>query len=221
MRTLQFVIASLVVLLLARPTLAQQQSPPLGASAELRNASSQVVATAELREQVDQVVITLIFPNNAPLTGTHAFHIHEQARCDPPDFGSSGGIFNPFGKEHGLLNQAGPMAGDLPDLTLGTTGLVRYNVAAPLVTLRPGPASLLGQRGTSLVIDAGPDDNRTQPDGNSGAHIACGVVLGPGQAPVASSSAGVSPPVIGAGGLLLIIIGLAMRPFFAAGVPDG
>ena len=134
---------------------AQAQQPPLTASADLRDASGNQVATASLLQAADQVQITFSFPNTGALSGTHAVHIHEHGSCSGTGFADAGGIFNPFGKQHGLLNPAGPMAGDLPDLTLGTTGLARYNLAAPLVTLRPGPASLLNPNGTALVIDSG------------------------------------------------------------------
>ena len=68
------------------------------------------------------------------------------------------------------------MAGDVPSLTIGPTGLAIYNTAAPLVKLSPGPESLLRQGGTSLVIFDGPDDDQSQPEGNPGARIACGVI---------------------------------------------
>jgi hypothetical protein len=105
------------------------------------------------------------------------------------------------------------MVGDLPDLLLGPTGLVHYSLAAPLATLRPGPASLLGPGGTSLVLDAGSDDNKTQPLGNSGPYIACGVVLAPGQAdPFAGNvAAPISPVVIGIIGLVVIVVGVGLR----------
>jgi len=142
-------------------------------------------------------------------------HIHERGSCTGAGFADAGGIFNPFGKEHGLLNPAGPMAGDLPDLTLGTTGLARYNIAAPLATLRPGPASLLNPSGTALIIDSGSDDNKTQPLGNSGAPLACGVILPGSQAAAivtpSSANALLSPFVVGLGGLILIFVGLAVR----------
>jgi hypothetical protein len=105
------------------------------------------------------------------------------------------------------------MVGDLPDLVLGSTGLVHYSVTAPQATLRPGPASLLGPGGTALVIDAGPDDNKTQPRGNSGAFIACGVILAPGQAdPFAGNAASPTSPVfVGIAGLALLAVGIGLR----------
>src|SRR4051794_20144289 len=191
---------------------AGQTPPPLTASADVRDASGRQVAVADLRESQNQVLITLTFPAQAPLTGTHAIHIHERASCTGPDFNDAGGIFNPLGRQHGMRNPDGPMVGDLPDLTLGPQGLGRYSIAAPLATLSPGRASLLGQGGTTLVIDAGQDDNTSQPSGNSGAHIACGVILGAGQsAPQAQGGSFFSPVLLGAVGLLVLIAGIALR----------
>ncbi len=186
--------------------------PRTGATADLRDRGGKSIATAEFSEEPDQVLVTLTFPRQSPLTGTHAIHIHAGNRCTPPDFSDTGAIFNPYGKQHGLRNQNGPMAGDLPDIVLGDTGLVRYTVAAPLATLKPGPASLLGSNGTSIAIDTGQDDNTSQPAGNSGSIIACGVIYGPGQAPaVSTTSVDFSPFVVGGIGLALILGGLALR----------
>jgi hypothetical protein len=103
-------------------------------------------------------------------------------RCEPPDFSSAGGIFNPYGKKHGLLATGGPMAGDLPNLALP---LQRYNAPALGATLGTGQASLFGGRGTSLVIFANEDDGLTDPDGNAGPRVACGVITASGQLPSA------------------------------------
>jgi superoxide dismutase, Cu-Zn family len=155
---------------------AHAQAPP-AASAQLRDASGQLVATATFNAGGGYILITLAFPQRN-LTGTHALHIHDGVRCQPPDFASAGGIFNPLRREHGLLNPDGPMAGDLPNIVLGERGLASYNLSTPLVTLEPGPTSLLRPEGTSLVIGAGVDDDASQPDGNSGARLACGPIVG-------------------------------------------
>ena len=194
---------------------AQSQQAPLTASADMRDASGKQVATVSLIQASDQVQITFSFPNTGALAGTHAVHIHEHGSCGGTGFADAGGIFNPFGKQHGLLNPQGPMAGDLPDLTLGETGLARYNIAAPLATLRPGPASLLNPNGTALIIDSGSDDNKSQPLGNSGTPLACGVILPGNQAAAivtpGATNAVFSPFLIGLIGLILIFVGLAVR----------
>jgi superoxide dismutase, Cu-Zn family len=205
------------VAVLAAPLIAWAQAPTT-ASARLVDRNGRTLATADLREQPDQVLIALSFASPSALTGDHAIHIHERGQCTAPDFADAGAIFNPQGKEHGLLNPAGPMVGDLPDLVLGADGVAHYNLAAPLATLRPGPNSLLGPGGTSLVITEAADDNQSQPSGNSGARIACGVITAAGQAPADSSvRAGTSSSdlsgsiAIGALGVLLIAGGVLLR----------
>lgn len=168
---------------LALPVAAQQQANrTAGAVAEIRDVGGKTIATAELKEDQGKVQVALVLPSPSPLTGKHAIHIMEVGRCDPPDFGSAGAIFNPFGKNHGILAAGGAMVGDLPNLTMP---LQRYNAPALGASIAPGPGSLLGSRGTALVIYANLDDEQTDPDGNSGARIACGVITAAGQATTA------------------------------------
>jgi superoxide dismutase, Cu-Zn family len=108
--------------------------------------------------------------------GLHGIHIHDKGICIGPSFTSAGKHYNPLGKEHGLLNPKGPHAGDLPNLEVGADGKGYMNVTTRLVTLSPGPTTLFTANGTSLVIHADPDDLITDPAGNSGARIACGVI---------------------------------------------
>lgn len=108
--------------------------------------------------------------------GLHGIHIHETGNCTGPSFTSAGGHYNPLGKEHGLNNPKGPHAGDLPNLNVGEDGTGHMNVTTDRVTLSPGPTTLFTANGTSLVIHAGPDDQMTNPAGNSGARIACGII---------------------------------------------
>ena len=110
--------------------------------------------------------------------GTHAFHIHAVGRCDPPDFKSAGPHFNPFGKKHGAKNPQGAHAGDLSNIVVGASGTIQVEVLAKGVTLSgTGENSLFHEGGTSLVIHADPDDGVTDPAGNAGARIACGVIV--------------------------------------------
>lgn len=109
--------------------------------------------------------------------GIHALHIHDTGKCDPPDFKTAGGHFNPFGKEHGFLNPKGPHAGDLPNITIDKNGTVDTTMTTQLVTLKKGePNSLLGEHGTSVVIHDMADDYISNPAGCSGARIACGII---------------------------------------------
>lgn len=199
---------------------AQPQPPSAGASAQVYDPSGRLIATATLREATDQVLINLSFPDRTALTGTHGIQIHDVGRCDSPNFSSAGAILNPFGKQHGLLNPAGPMAGDLPSLVIGPAGVGAYNTAAPLVKLNTGPAAVLKPGGTSLVIFERIDDDLTQPEGNAGARIACGVIVSSTSAPPPTSSASASASsgsglpsalVIGGLGAVLIGAGLMLR----------
>jgi superoxide dismutase, Cu-Zn family len=108
--------------------------------------------------------------------GVHGIHIHAIGKCEGPDFMSSGPHFNPFDKQHGTENPNGPHAGDLPNFEAGPDGHAKFSVVTALVSLGDGPDSLFHPGGTSIIIDENPDDQKTDPDGNSGARVACGVI---------------------------------------------
>lgn len=108
--------------------------------------------------------------------GPHGVHIHENGNCEPPDFASAGAHYNPSGKQHGEGNPNGPHAGDIANLNVKANGMVDVAFIAQHVTLLEAPNSLLKAGGTSLVIHANPDDFKTDPSGNSGERIACGVI---------------------------------------------
>jgi Cu-Zn family superoxide dismutase len=108
--------------------------------------------------------------------GIHGVHLHEKGDCTRPTFASAGEHYNPQGQHHGLNNPAGPHAGDLPNLVVGKDGQGQMSVTTDRVTLSPGPTTLFTSNGTSLVIHAGTDDQMSDPSGNSGGRIACGVI---------------------------------------------
>lgn len=108
--------------------------------------------------------------------GRHGMHIHENGTCTGPDFQSAGGHFNPDGKQHGTANPEGPHAGDLPNLVVEDDGSADTTLSVPASLLAEGPASMLGTQRRSLVIHADPDDEQTDPSGNSGARVVCGVI---------------------------------------------
>jgi Cu-Zn family superoxide dismutase len=151
--------------------------PPVAytASAELRDPSGQVVGTATFSQVGNDVRVVLTVRGLRP--GTSAVHIHEVGRCDPPGFTSAGGHFNPQQRQHGLLNPDGPHAGDLPNLTVDTDGTGRLETTSERFSLDAAPTSLLDADGSALVIHGAPDDFKTDPTGNSGARIACGVIV--------------------------------------------
>jgi len=108
--------------------------------------------------------------------GVHGIHVHAVGKCDPPEFKAAGPHFNPAGRKHGLESPAGAHAGDLPNLTVGPDGKGTGVATAKGATLGTGPDGLFHEGGTALVIHAAADDMKTDPAGNSGARIACGVV---------------------------------------------
>ena len=140
----------------------------------LRNAEGQEVGKATLSSTKGGVKVHVEVANLAP--GKHGIHLHAAGKCEAPDFKSAGGHFNPAEKHHGLHNPAGAHAGDLPNLVVGKDGKAKATFTAKGATLGEGKGSLLGPDGSALVIHADPDDEKTDPAGNSGARIACGVI---------------------------------------------
>ena len=148
--------------------------PAAPARANLKDAAGATVATAELTQTEKGVRLEL--RATALPAGPHGFHVHAVGQCAAPDFKSAGGHFNPGAKEHGMENPKGHHAGDLPNLVAGTDGKGSAEALLPDATLGEGKGSLFQEGGTALVIHAGPDDLKSDPAGNSGARIACGVV---------------------------------------------
>jgi len=112
--------------------------------------------------------------------GQHAIHIHQHPLCEPP-YATSGPHLNPSGKMHGTKNPEGPHDGDIPlNLKVGSDGTDKSSFTVKSISLDPAaPNSVFANGGTSIMIHAGPDDMETDPGGNSGARIACGVITLP------------------------------------------
>jgi Cu-Zn family superoxide dismutase len=150
------------------------ETEPLSAEASLKDKDGKDVGRATIIETSDGVRIAVTGYRLPP--GAHGLHIHAVGRCDPPQFTSAGAHFNPGSKQHGTQNPAGPHAGDLPNLQVAASGEGGIDATTKLVTLGPGPSSLLGPAGTSLVVHAAADDYKTDPSGNTGDRIACGAI---------------------------------------------
>jgi Cu-Zn family superoxide dismutase len=144
------------------------------ARAEIKNAAGTSIGSATFRASQAGVVITVNVQALPP--GLHAVHLHAVGKCEGPAFTSAGPHVNPLNKHHGLQNPAGPHAGDLPDMYVQQNGVGHYEVLADSVTLDAAATSLFDADGTALIIHATADDNLTDPAGNAGERIACGVL---------------------------------------------
>jgi superoxide dismutase, Cu-Zn family len=105
--------------------------------------------------------------------GLHGFHIHESGDCSSPDAMSAKGHFNPTGMPHGNPMTGEHHAGDMPALSADAKGKAKLDTTVSGITVAPGPTSIVGR---GLIVHADPDDYKTQPTGNSGARVACGVI---------------------------------------------
>jgi Cu-Zn family superoxide dismutase len=144
------------------------------AYAELKDRDGKSVGIATFREVADGVVIDVDAKGLTP--GLHAVHVHTVGKCEGPAFTSAGGHFNPAQKKHGLKSPEGPHAGDMPNMYVAKDGVGRFEVLADNITLKSGDRSVFDADGSALVIHAGADDNMTDPTGNSGDRVACGVI---------------------------------------------
>jgi Cu-Zn family superoxide dismutase len=160
--------ASTILICMALPAAAQT------ATAALKNANGGDVGTAEMTQTPAGVLIKLSVKGLPP--GDHAFHVHAVGKCEPP-FESAGPHFNPANKKHGLMATDGPHAGDMPNLHIPAGGELVVEVLNNSVTLEKGkPNSVFDTDGSTLIIHAGVDDYKTDPAGNAGGRISCGVI---------------------------------------------
>ncbi len=146
-----------------------------GASAELRNAAGATLARAEAVAAGDGTRVTVNAVGLRP--GTYAVHVHTTGRCDAPAFESAGAHWNPTTRQHGAQNPRGPHQGDLPNLTVGANGSGAIAFTIPGAQLRGGNGAMLDADGAAVVVHANADDYRTDPSGNSGGRIGCGILF--------------------------------------------
>lgn len=174
------------------------------AGGTLVDGSGNPIGSVSLTQTANGVAVTVNVTNATALKpGDHGIHFHAVGKCDGPDFVSAGGHFNPTNKQHGFDNPNGPHAGDLPNFTVGpdtaSGGGYTFTAMTNRITLPPGPTSIFDADGTALVIHMGMDDGKTEPAGNSGARVACAMLM-PMAASAPATALPSAPPQTGGGG---------------------
>ncbi len=159
---------------LAGPALSQETGDANSATARatLLNVDGDAVGTAEFIPTHVGVLIRADVEGMPP--GAHGFHIHETGECSPP-FDSAGGHYSTTEADHGFFVETGPHVGDMPNIHVPENGALTVEVMNPFIRLEPG--DIFDEDGSALMIHSGPDDYMSQPSGDAGDRIACGVIL--------------------------------------------
>ena len=161
------------------PDIPYVNPPPPAAVVTLTDGSGRTAGQGVLVQQGGGVRMLLDVAGLPP--GSKAVHFHEVGQCAGPSFNSAGRHFNPTQAEHGTTNPRGPHAGDLPGIDVDATGRGHLEVTVNRVSVKKGSGSLLDKDGSAIVVHERADDGRTDPDGGSGARIACGVLIPAGR----------------------------------------
>ena len=166
-------LSAATTLALILPAMAQD---PASAMANFMSADGTEIGSVTLAQGDGAVTVSGELAGITP--GEHGLHFHQTGDCDGVSgFESAGGHFNPTDHQHGLENPEGPHAGDLPNVTAAEDGTVAVDLTTDLISLTEGdPAYVFDDDGTALVIHADPDDNMTDPSGNSGDRVGCAVI---------------------------------------------
>jgi Cu-Zn family superoxide dismutase len=173
-RIVQLLGVSALSTLLSVSVAGQSDHSSKAAHAIIKDAKGQTIGQAELSNTAQGVLIRLRL-TGAP-AATHAFHIHGTGKCDPPSFESAGGHFNPLQVPHGFHDSKGMHLGDLPNLHVPQNGALEIEFLAKDVSLENGEHALLDADGAALVIHESADDYHSDPAGNAGGRLACGVI---------------------------------------------
>jgi superoxide dismutase, Cu-Zn family len=168
--------AALTLSLLTVPAFAKAKDQVI---VPIKTSTGEDAGTATFQQNKNKLVIKVNL-KNLPV-GEHAVHIHAKALCDAPDFKTAGGHFNPETKQHGTLNPMGHHAGDLPqNIMIGEGHVGQATFKVDYLSLDPAsPNSILANGGTSIMVHEKADDMKTDPTGNAGNRIACGVITAP------------------------------------------
>jgi len=164
-------LASAFTLLACAPVAAQDVT----ARANMIDQKEGEAGTVTFRQTKSGYLHVIVEMTGLP-AGPHGFHVHEKGECALPDFASAGGHYA-GGKEHGVDSANGPHPGDFPNVHVGEDGVLKVEFFTPLLSIEGAENPLLDADGSAVVVHTNHDDHMTQPSGDAGSRIACGVVV--------------------------------------------